>query len=297
MHTSALLNETIKYLNPESGDKFIDATFGFGGHSSELLKHIEPDGKILAFEWDPVLFKAMKEELSMKKTTKKIVLKNKNFKHIKKISIDEGFTNVKGVMFDLGVSTWHYKNSGRGFGFGKDEPLDMRINPDDIKMTAFEVVNYFSEKELTEVFRTYGEERQSSQIAQEIVKRRKIKKIETSEDLSEIIVSSKRTRGRSRKNPATKIFMALRTFINGELENLQQGLKDSYNLIQPGGRIVILSFQGLEDVIIKKVFKELKKSGANVLTKNVVRPVFSEMKANPSSRSAKLRALMKPLNE
>jgi 16S rRNA (cytosine1402-N4)-methyltransferase len=146
MHQPVLLKETINYLEPKPNDRFIDATFGWGGHSFELLKQIEPSGKILALEWDPNIVKIMEtrlaqlakqEELSMKNLNKKIILKNKNFKYIKKIARDEGFTSVKGVIFDLGVSVWHFKNSERGFGFSRNEPLDMRINPQDVKITAF----------------------------------------------------------------------------------------------------------------------------------------------------------------
>ena len=169
MHTSVLLEETIYFLNPKPNDNFVDATFGFGGHSFKILDFIKPNGKILALEWDPYLVEIIKKT----KMPKNIILKNTNFKNIKKIVKEEKFSNVKGVIFDLGISNWHYKNSKRGFSFNKDEFLDMRINPFDIKITAFDVVNYFSRKELINIFESYGEEKEASRIADFILKKRK----------------------------------------------------------------------------------------------------------------------------
>lgn len=296
-HRPVLLNETIQYLDPQPGDQFIDATFGFGGHSFRLLECIQPGGAILAFEWDPQIVAIMKKELMKNNLDKKINLRNKNFSQIKRVAQKEGFMSVKGIIFDLGVSNWHFKQAKRGFSFQQNEPLDMRINPNQIKLTAFEVVNYFSESQLTEVFKNYGEESASRRIAKEIVQQRKQKKIETTEDLAEIVLRAKGGNRNSKIHPSTKVFMALRSFINGELDNLKQGLQGGYDLLQPGGKIVVLSFQGLEDVVIKQIFRNLKKLGAKVLTKNVVRPTASEVNENPSARSAKLRALMKPVNQ
>lgn len=308
MHIPVLLEEIIQALDVHEGDKLIDANFGFGGHSFALLPHVGETGKILGLEWDPEVASYMQQEIMRKKVEKKIVLKNGNFKHIKKIAHDEGFTSVKGVIFDLGVATWHYKQSGRGFSFSTPDPLDMRLNPEDTKITAFEVVNYFSQKELVEVFKNYGEEYQAERVAAEIITKRKIKKIETSEELSEIVMRAKGHRGskdasargtrtgRSHMrgiHPATKVFMALRSFINDELGNLSEGLRESFDVLQPGGKIAILSFQGLEDKVIKSIFKELKSKGALMLTKNVVRPTYKETRENPSSRSAKLRVIEK----
>ena len=317
MHIPVLLQEIIQALDVHKGDKIIDANFGFGGHSFALLPYVGDTGKILGLEWDPEVATYMQTEIMKKQTEKRIILKNANFKHIKKIAYDEGFTSVKGVVFDLGVATWHYKQSKRGFGFSTNDPLDMRLNPHDTKITAFEVVNYFSQKELVEIFKTYGEEYQAERIASEIITKRKSKKIETAEELSEVVIRAKRPKYDEREgtharrahtkdtpyvrhisgiHPATKVFMALRSFINDELGNLAEGLRESFDLLQPGGKIAILSFQGLEDKVIKSIFKELKaQSGALMLTKNVVRPTYKETKDNPSSRSAKLRVIAKPV--
>ena len=288
MHKPVLLNEVIKYLEPKPNQNFIDATYGLGGHSKELLKYIKPNGKILALEWDPYLVEINQKELM---NSKNIILKNENFTKIKKLVKELNFTHIKGVIFDLGISSWHLEKSGRGFSFKKDEFLDMRINPKEIKITAFEIINRFSKEELVEIFKKYGEEKKANQIAEEIVSRRKIKKIETSKELADLIV--KVYKSRKKIHPATKTFMALRVFINKELENLEEGLKQAYEVIDRGGKIAIITFQGLEDRVVKKVFKELKKQNAKMITKNVVRPTRKEVLENPRARSAKLRVIQK----
>jgi len=290
MHQPVLLKEIIEILEPKENENFVDTTFGEGGVSLEIVKFNRPDGKILAFEWDPELYKLGVEKIKNLKMEKRIKLVNQNFRNIKRVVKEEGFTKIKGVVFDLGISLWHYKKSNRGFSFQKDEPLDMRINPE-IKVTAFEIINYYSYKDLVEIFKNYGEERNAEKIARTIIDRRRKKKIETSKELAEIVAEVVPSR---KIHPATKIFMALRTFINGELENLEQGLKDSYDILDKEGKIVVLSFQGLEDKVIKQVFRLLKKEGAEVITKNVIRPKKEEILKNPQARSAKLRAIKKP---
>jgi 16S rRNA (cytosine1402-N4)-methyltransferase len=289
MHQPVLLKEIIEILEPKENENFIDATFGEGGVSLEIAKFNGPDGKILTFEWDPELYKLGVEKIKNLKMEKRIKLVNQNFRNIKRVVKEEGFTKIKGVVFDLGISLWHYKKSQRGFSFREDEPLDMRINPE-IKVTAFEIINYYSYKDLVEIFKNYGEERNAEKIARTIIDRRRKKKIETSKELAEIVAEVVPSR---KIHPATKIFMALRTFINGELENLEQGLKDSYDVLDKGGKIVVLSFQGLEDKVIKQVFKLLKKEGAEFITKNVIRPKKQEILKNSQARSAKLRAVKK----
>ena len=288
MHKPVLVKEVIKFLNPQRNQNFIDATYGFGGHSKELLKYIKPKGKILAFEWDPFLVELNKKNLMQEKN---IILKNANFTEIKKIVKELNFTKIKGVIFDLGISSWHLENSKRGFSFNKDEFLDMRINPKEIKITAFEVVNYYSKERLIEILKNYGEEKRAKEIVDAILDKRRFKKIETSKELAEIIMNV--CKRKNKIHPATKTFMALRTFINNELENLEEGLKQAFDVLDKNGRIAIITFQGLEDKVVKKVFKELKRKGAKMITKNVVRPSRNEILENPRSRSAKLRVIQK----
>ncbi len=292
MHTPVLLKETLEILNPKENENFIDATFGEGNVSFEILKRNSPEGKVLAFEWDPELYRLGLSKIKNLKMEKRIKLVNQNFKNIKRVVKEEGFSQIKGVVFDLGISSWHYEESKRGFSFKYDEPLDMRINPK-IKITAFEIINYYSYRDLVEIFKSYGEEKSAEKIAEEIVKRRQKKKIETSKELAELVAEVKKSK--KKIHPATQVFMALRTFINGELENLEQGLKGAYEILDKGGKLVVISFQGLEDKVIKKIFKMLKQTqGAEIITKNVIKPTKEEVLKNPRARSAKLRALKKP---
>jgi 16S rRNA (cytosine1402-N4)-methyltransferase len=290
MHKPVLLKEIIEILSPKENENFIDATFGLGSVSFEILKYTHPSGKILAFEWDPELYNLGVKTIKKIKMEKRIKLVNQNFKNLKKVVKEEGFSQIKGVVFDLGISNWHYQESKRGFSFKNDEFLDMRINPN-IKITAFEIINYFSYKELVEIFKNYGEEKEAEKIAQIIIDRRKNKRIETSKQLSEIIAQVKKTRRKI--HPATLVFMALRSFINDELGNLEKGLKEAYDVLDNGGKIVVLSFNGLEDKIIKNVFKLLKKQSGRIITKRVIKPTVEEIKKNPKARSAKLRAIEK----
>lgn len=289
MHKTVLLKETLEILEPKQNENFIDATFGEGGLSLTLIEYLKPKGKILAFEWDPVFYELGIKKLKKMKE-KNIRLVNKNFREIKKVVRKEKFLNIKGVIFDLGVSNWHYEESRRGFSFRKEEPLDMRINPQEIKITAFDIVNYANYSELVRIFREYGEEPEANKIAKEIIERRKIKKIETSSELAEIVKQIKKSK--KKIHPATQIFMALRVFINDELKNLDEGLESALDVLEKGGKIVVITFQGLEDRVVKKFIKRNRKR-IEVLTKNVVKPTQEEIKENPKARSAKLRAFKK----
>jgi 16S rRNA (cytosine1402-N4)-methyltransferase len=292
-HIPVLLEESLHYLRPRQGDKFIDATFGEGGHSIALWEMIKPRGEILAFEWDPELFQKGLERISSLKPMPKIKLVNKNFSEIERVVKEEKFECIKGVIFDLGLSSYHYDEAKRGFAFKQNEFLDMRINPNDIKITAFEVLNYFSKSELVRILKNYGEERKAEKIAEKIIEARKKKKLETTQELKELVDQVYKGR-RGKIHPATKTFLALRTFINQELENLNKGLEGAFNVLEKGGRIVIISFHGLEDKVIKEKIKKWKKEKRIILiTKNVVRPKREEIKQNPRARSAKLRAIEK----
>lgn len=292
MHIPVLLHETIQLLQPQPNDNFIDATFGFGGHSLELLKYTAPAGQILGLEWDPVVINYSINMLKDKKElAKRLKLRQTNYRYIKQVAEQENFTRVKGVVFDLGLSSFDLEQSGRGFSFQKNEPLDMRYNPQEVRLTAFEIVNYFSEKKLEQILETYGEERSARQIARQIIETRKHKKITTSKELAEIVLSTKK---RNHKiHPATQTFMALRMFINGELDNLREGLAGAYDILQPGGRVAIISFSGGEDKVIKEIFRLLKRRGGRVVTKQVVRPRLEEIRSNPRARSARLRLIEK----
>lgn len=293
IHIPVLLSESIQFLQPKPGENFIDATFGEGGHTLAIWEKIKPNGKILAFEWDSVLYNNGLKLLSKLQLMEKIKLVNKNFKKIKETVKKEKFQKIKGVIFDLGVASYHYDEANRGFAFKQEEFLDMRINPKEIKITAFEIINYFSREELIEILETYGEEKSAEKIADAIIQERKRKKITTTKELSEIVSKVKKTREK-KIHPATQTFLALRTFINQELENLKEGLQQAFDILEPGGRIVIISFHGLEDRVIKEFVRRYKKEKRiKVITKNTVKPNKKEVKKNPRSRSAKLRAIEK----
>lgn len=265
VHKPVLLKETLEILAPQSNENYVDATFGEGNFSFQLINYLRPNGKILAFEWDPELYLLGLETIKKMKE-KNIKLVNKNFKEIKKVIRKESFWEIKGIIFDLGISRWHYEKSKRGFSFQKDEPLDMRINPNEIKITAFNVVNYFSYDELVKILKEYGQEEKAQKIVKEIIERRKIKKIETSKELAEIVVQAKGRFGKI--HPATKTFMALRIFINQELENLKLGLENAFEVLPKGGKMVIISFHGLENKIIKNFIRKYKSQKCiEVLTK------------------------------
>lgn len=292
MHQPVLLKEIIKILNPKPNENFIDATFGEGGVSLSIAKCTSPYGKILAFEWDPELYKLGVEKLKKLRMEKRIKLVNKNFKEIKEVVEKRKFIHIRGIVFDLGISTWHYEKSKRGFSFKYEEPLDMRINFQETKLTAFEIVNYYSYQDLVYILKNYGEENFAEKIAQAILERRKIKKIKTTKELAEIVSSVKKTKRKI--HPATQTFMALRSFINQELENLEKALYFAYEVLEKEGKILVISFQGLENKVIKKVFKTLKKEKRiEILNKNVIKPTKNEILNNPKSRSAQLRAIKK----
>ncbi len=332
-HVPVLLKEVIEYLNPQSGEDFIDATFGEGGHAKEILKLILPEGKLLGIDLDPVRSRARNEIASPKdhgvatsngidfefgpkldsgsanlKASEPLVLRSPpkadevglswsgiefrsgNFADIANIAAESKFNSVDGVLFDFGFRSYHVDESGRGFSYTKDEPLDMRYSLES-NLTASDIVNTWTLNELENIFTEYGEERDSKKIAKAIVESRKEVKILTTNDLTMIldsVVSGYKVKTYSR------IFQALRIAVNSELENIKQGLEGAWNILKPNGRIVAISFHSLEDRIVKNFFNDKKQSGlGDVLTKKPVIASEYELKENARSRSAKLRAIKK----
>ncbi|MFI5205917.1 MAG: 16S rRNA (cytosine(1402)-N(4))-methyltransferase RsmH, partial [Candidatus Paceibacterales bacterium] len=221
-----------------------------------------------------------------------MILVNDSYAHIKDIAQANHFQPVNGILLDLGYSSWQIEKSGKGFSFGTDEPLDMRYN---IKnhLTAGKIVNEYPESELGHILTEYGEEKFARKIAQGIARERKIKKIETTFALKKIIemaIPGKFQHGGI--HCATRTFQALRIAVNGELDALRRALPDALELLAPGGRLVVISFHSLEDRIVKQFFKE-NESRVAILTKKPVTAGEEEIKNNPRSRSAKLRAVVK----
>ena len=333
-HVPVLLKETIEILNPQPGEFFIDGTIGSGGHAAEILRKIGPKGKLLGIDWDNESLKRFELKVESLKSKGKIILANRNYAdlpeilqsaELRRLNADKrGTLKADGLLLDLGFSS-ESLGSGRGFTFQKNEPLDMRYNMESISISQFNnqhesaaaVISNRSEKDLAEIFWKYGEERFSRQIARKIIEERKIKPIKTTFDLVEIIKKSiPKNYERSRIHPATKVFQALRIYVNHELENLEKLLSDLEKIIKnkPShltgisaksannksipircggkGRTAIISYHSLEDRLVKNYFRELKNQGkAEILTKKPIRPTNEEIQANPRSRSAKLRAV------
>ena len=239
-HVPVLVKEVLEYLNIQPGNKIIDATLDGGGHTQAILEKY-PDVKILGIEFDPVLFK------SLQLNNDRLIKINDSYVNLKKIAEKHGF-EPDGILFDLGLSSWHYEESGRGFSFKRNEILDMRFNPEVQPESAVDIVNKYSEDELRELISSLGEEQFAGDIAKNIVRTRREKPIVMTEDLVGVISRSVPEWYKHRKiNFATKTFQALRVTVNDELGSVRKGLTAAIDILKPGGRLVAISFQGLED--------------------------------------------------
>jgi 16S rRNA (cytosine1402-N4)-methyltransferase len=288
MHIPVLKNEVIEYLDPHANENFIDCTIGAGGHSLAILEKIQPNGKVLGIEIDPEMCANLR-----KKKLERLILVNNSYKNIKEIAEQNNFA-ANGILFDLGMSSWHIEKSGRGFSFMRDEPLDMRYSIE-TRLTAKEIVNKYAEQEIEEILREFGGERFSKRIARGIVLARKAEPLETTEQLKNIIIRAIPSRFRhSRIHCATRSFQAIRIAVNDELNNLKSALEQALDILEPNNRLVVISFHSGEDKIVKNFFKEKNNQNlVKILTKNVVKASKQEIKANPRSRSARLRVVMK----
>lgn len=274
-HIPVLQKKVMEYLNVQKGN-YIDCTFGQGGHTKSIVNQV---GKVLAIEADP--------ELCQRKL-KGVTLINDSYTNLEEIVQRCGFKKVKGILLDLGISSWHLEKSGRGFSFLRNEPLDMRYDPRN-QLTAEKILNYWSGHDIEGILKEYGEEKYAKRIADEIIAARRNKPIEKTFDLVSIIQKA------IPKKPqkihfATRTFQALRIVVNKELENIETVLPQTLNVLEPQGKLVVISFHSLEDRIIKNFFKN---ANLKILTKKAVRADQEEIKINPRSRSAKLRAAEK----
>lgn len=298
-HVPVLLNKVLEILSPESHKFIIDGTVDGGGHTASILEKMMPSGgKLLAIDWDRETLEKTKKEIEAKfqipNSKLKIFWTHDNYANLPAILKDRNLGKADGLLLDLGFSSGQLENSGRGFSFLKDEPLDMRYNArqEAKNLTAAEIVNSFGEQALADIFWKYGEEKMSRKIAKKIVEMRKRKRILTTFDLVEAVKSAvQRNYEQGRIHPATRVFQALRIYVNGELENLEKILKNLSDILGSHGVAVIISFHSLEDRLVKNRFKEMYKNGiANILTKKPIIPAKEEIIANPRARSAKLRA-------
>ncbi len=287
MHVPVLLKEVLEYLDPKPNRNFIDATVGDGGHAKEILKLTAPHGMFLAVDRDTDSI--IRARANLEKFGKRILFINDSFGNLKKIAGETGIKPVHGILFDFGMSSSQLEDSGRGFSFQTDEILDMRF---DVKspLTAEDIINEYSEKELEEIFRKWGEEPKARLIAKTIVEARKWKRIKTTKELIEVIGKVARRRGRL--HPATLVFQALRIEANQEFNEIEKALKAVPEVLTKGGRAAFISFHSLEDRLIKNWTRDLKKQGViKILNKKPIMASWEEKTANPKSRSAKLRAV------
>lgn len=252
MHVSVLLNESIENLNIKEDGIYVDCTLGFAGHSKEILKRIKK-GKLFAFDQDGEAINCSKKILDQISGNYEII--KSNFAFIKSELNKRGIEKVDGVLFDLGVSSVQLDEAERGFSFHKDAKLDMRMDTDQ-SFSAYDVVNDYSKEELEKIFFNYGEEKYSRSIASAIVRERENKKIETTLELTEIIRKSVPEKYRRTHHPARKVFQAIRIEVNKELDVFTKALNDAIDMLNPGGRICVITFHSLEDRICKKIFKE-----------------------------------------
>lgn len=301
-HKSVLLWETIDALNIKPEGIYVDGTAGGAGHSSEIAKKLT-GGKLYALDRDPDAVKIASERL--KGLSAEVI--SSNFSNMKEVLADRGIEKVDGILLDLGVSSYQLDTAERGFSYHKDAPLDMRMSKSGI--SAAEVVNTFSEKELSDIFFRFGEEKFSNRIAARIVAQRKERPIETTLQLAEIIADAVPAAARRDGHPARKCFQALRIAVNGELDALAEALDKCFQMLNKDGVMAIITFHSLEDRMVKQKFKEYcmgctcppdfpicvcgNTPKGRLLTRKPIEPSAAELSENPRSRSAKLRVIIK----
>ena len=302
-HIPVLLKEVIEYLKPQPGGRFIDATFGAGGHSTAIAERIGSTGKILALDANSQAL----ENFKFKILNLKIV--HGNFKDIKAIAKENGFEKVDGILFDLGLSSDLLDDAQRGFSFQNDGPLDMRFDRSQAK-NAFDVINGYPERALLKIFREYGEEKFSRNIARTIVNKRKEENFKTTIELFNLIKQSVPGKFRHKAgDSARRIFQAIRVEVNDELEALKSALTQVLDLLEPNGRLVVISFQSLEDRIVKRFLLDSakdcvcppdfpkcvcdKESLVRILTKKPIVAADKEVALNSRAIPAKMRAAEK----
>lgn len=295
IHIPVMLNEVLEYLNPKPNENFIDCTFGGGGHSLAILEKVKPNGKVIGIDWD------IKAAASKKK--KNLILVNDNYRNLKKVyksvKNDQRINQINGVLLDLGLSSDQLESGDRGFGFQSKGLLDLRFDKNSQRPTAAEILRSYSERELVDIFKNYGEEPLARPLAKKIIAdRRQSQYIETAEMLVQLVseIYKKKFKSRSRKNPATRVFQALRIAVNDEFGNIRAVLPQAIELLSPGGRLVVVSFHSGEDRIVKHYFKEETKRDnprIKILTKRPISPTPEEINLNSRSRSAKIRVIEK----
>lgn len=290
-HIPVLMNEVLYYLDIQPHEIYVDVTLGGGGHTRAILEK-EPTCKVIGFDWDKSVIDSTGKLLEEEFKGRFFPVWG-NFSKVNQLVKKAGFDKVHGILADFGTSQIQIGNTP-GLSFKNDLFLDMRMSAAHFKTTAYDVVNTFSEKALAEIFYTYGQEQHSRKIAKLIIEKRKKAPIKTTGQLADLIESIIFRKGK-RIHPATKVFQALRIFVNKELENIESFLKNAVMILHEGGRLVSISFHSLEDRIVKQFFKDCNQRSypdnyLEIITKKVCVASEEELKVNKSARSAKLRA-------
>ncbi len=308
-HVPVLLNEVLEYLNPKPGQNYIDATLGGGGYTEAIYKRIQPKGKVLAIDLDQDAIANIK--LNLFAGGQNIILHQGNFSHINKIAEHYNFSNISGVVADLGFSSYELDQSSRGLSFQKKELLDMRFDQRGNTVDAKFILNNYDQKRIEKILNDYGEEKFTRQIVKKIFDYRINKnEIRYTTELYDLIKEAlpKPVKHKT-ADSARRVFQALRIEVNHELDSLQEFLPKAFELLVPGGRLVVVSFHSLEDRIVKQYFNELSKGcvcpidfpqcvcgkepKGKILTKKIVTATDKEIEINPRSKPAKLRAILK----
>ena len=305
-HISVLLNECLEGLNIKENGIYVDGTLGGAGHSSEILKRLSNEGRLIGIDQDTDALKAAKERL---KNYSNVTFVHSNFSSIENVLNNLNIDGVDGILMDLGVSSYQLDEGERGFSYMKDAPLDMRMNRDN-DFSAYNVINEYSEEDLYRIIRDYSEEKFARRIASFIVENRQEKNIETTLELVEIIKSAIPAKARREgPHPAKRTFQAIRIEVNSELSILNKTIEDGVGKLNKGGRMAIITFHSLEDRIVKNKFRDLavscrcpkefpvcvcgEKAKVKVISRKAIEPTKEEVDINPRSRSAKLRVIEK----
>jgi 16S rRNA (cytosine1402-N4)-methyltransferase len=293
-HTPVLLKEVIALLQVQTGQQYIDATIGGGGHAEAILSL---GGKVLGIDEDQDALEYVQANLKTQITNGKLVLAKGNFRDLEEIAHLNSFERVSGILFDLGVSSYQVDTASRGFSFLKEGPLDMRMDKEQ-SVTAETLVNLLEKGELYALFNKLGQEHRAWAVSNSIVRARRVKAIQTTKELADIVAESYGITGEvsdwTKNKINQKVFQALRMAVNNELENIQVALPQALELLEKKGRIAVISFHSLEDRIVKQTFKDFMEKGlGKIITEKPVEASKEEKERNSRSKSAKLRVFEK----
>ena len=303
VHEPVLYQQCIEGLDIKPDGIYVDGTLGGGGHSAGICERLEREGTLIGIDRDSDALEAAEERLKNFKCKKHFI--KSNYSDIKSVLSQLGIPGIDGALLDLGVSSFQLDNPDRGFSYMNKAPLDMRMNRDD-GLTAYDVINDYDKKELTDIISKYGEERWASRIADFIVKKRKDKPISDTQELVEVIKAAiPASARRTGPHPAKRTFQAIRIEVNDELGHLERAVEEFLDVLSPGGRLCIITFHSLEDRIVKDIFNRRadpctcpkdfpicvcgKKADMKKITGKPIKPCVEETERNPRSRSAKLR--------